>query len=174
MVSEALALVMILASAPQAPEYQVKAHFLYNLSTTTAFTWPEGAFRDKKDPFVLGIVGSDPFGEEIEAACKDRTAQDRPIVVRRYRTPTDIKGCHLLFIPRTEKENVAKILEAVKGKPTLTVGEMEGFPASGGAVNFYLEGAKVRFEINPKAIERAGLNVRAKFLELGRIFQEGR
>jgi hypothetical protein len=156
----------------QAPEYEVKAHLLYNLSTTTAFTWPDSAFEKKESPFVLGILGSDPFGEEIDLACKGRSAQDRPIVIRRFKTLDSLETCHLLFISRSEKTNVARILAKVRGKPTLTVGEVDGFPAAGGAINFYVEESRVRFEINPKAAKRSGLTIRAKLLELGRIAEE--
>jgi hypothetical protein len=163
---------LLAGDAGQAPEYEVKAHLLYNLSTTTAFTWPENAFENKESPFVLGILGTDPFGEEIDLACKGRSAQDRPIVIRRFRDLESLEGCHLLFIARSEKANVARVLAKLRGRPTLTVGEVDGFPAAGGAVNFYVEESRVRFEINPKAAKRSGLTVHAKLLELGRVVEE--
>jgi hypothetical protein len=39
-------------------------------------------------------------------------------------------------------------------------------------INFVIENHKVRFEINPEAITRAGLRVNAQLLKLARIVRE--
>jgi len=54
----------------------------------------------------------------------------------------------------------------VKGESVLTVGESEGFIASGGIVEFRVEDSKVRMEINAESAKRAGLHVSAKLLSL--------
>ena len=41
-------------------EYDVKAAFLYNFITITE--WPEEAFTTPESPYVIGVVGYDPFG----------------------------------------------------------------------------------------------------------------
>ena len=56
----------------------------------------------------------------------------------------------------------------------LTVGEMPHFVQSGGAVNFILEGNKVRFEINTDAAARARLKLSSKLLALARSVVEDR
>jgi len=56
----------------------------------------------------------------------------------------------------------------------LTVGEMPHFVQCGGAVNFILEGNKVRFEINTDAAARARLKLSSKLLALTRSVVEDR
>ena len=50
----------------------------------------------------------------------------------------------------------------------LTVGEMDRFVHSGGAIGLLLEDNKVRFEINVGAAARARLKISAKLLALAR------
>ena len=51
----------------------------------------------------------------------------------------------------------------------LWVGESERYVERGGAIGFFLDGQKVRFEINPKAARRAGLTVSSRLLRVARI-----
>ncbi len=46
------------AAAPA--EYQVKAVFLFNFSQF--MEWPPDAFPTPDTPFVIGVLGADPFG----------------------------------------------------------------------------------------------------------------
>jgi len=43
--------------------YEVKAAFLYNF--TKFITWPEEAFTGESDPFIIGILGPDPFNNYL-------------------------------------------------------------------------------------------------------------
>ena len=54
----------------------------------------------------------------------------------------------------------------MKGSGVLTVGEMDQFGQSGGAIRFLLEENKVRFEINVGAAARARLKMSSKLLAL--------
>jgi len=54
----------------------------------------------------------------------------------------------------------------VKGKPVLTVADMDGFLRAGGVINFVLEGSKVRFLIDQEAAGRSGLQISSKLMRL--------
>ena len=63
-----LALALALCSAgawgaPPAGEYQVKAAYLFNFGQFVE--WPAAAWDSLSAPFVIGIVGEDPFGEKF-------------------------------------------------------------------------------------------------------------
>jgi ribosome-associated protein YbcJ (S4-like RNA binding protein) len=53
----------------------------------------------------------------------------------------------------------------------LLVGETPGFAERGGAVNFFIEENKVRFEINPEVAKRRHLKISSKLLGLAKIAQ---
>jgi hypothetical protein len=149
-------------------EYKVKAAFLYNFSKFVEWTnpLPEG------QPFVIGIVGDDPFGDLLEHTIRDKTVSGRSLVVRRYANVKQLRPSQILFVSASERHRFAPILEAVEGAGTLTVSEIEAFAALGGMINFVIEENKIRFEINPEATARAGLQVNAQLLKLARVVRE--
>src|SRR3954467_14109225 len=78
-----LLLVGLPVSAAVAPaEYRVKAVFLFNFAQFVE--WPPDAFTDPGQPFVIGILGTDPFGAEIDSVVRGETVAQRSLVVERY------------------------------------------------------------------------------------------
>lgn len=148
-------------------EYQIKAGYLYNF---TQFTdWPTNAFSTANAPIVIGILGDDPFGKTLDELVKNEIVRGHPLVIKRLNLGDDLQSCQLLFICRNEKEQTSALLQKLKGRPVLTVGDDEDFAKSGGMVNFVLVQKKVKLEINPAAAEKAGLQISAKLLKLARI-----
>ena len=137
-------------------EYQVKAAFLFNFLKFVE--WPPAA---ADAPWVIGVLGHDPFGEMLDQTVRGKIVNGRKVEVRRYARLGDVKDCNILFIGRGES-----------GMPIepglLTVGETPGFLKAGGAISFYLEDNRVRFEIRPAAGRAAGLHISSQLLKLGR------
>ncbi|HET6899288.1 MAG TPA: YfiR family protein, partial [Vicinamibacteria bacterium] len=50
------------ASSPT--EYEVKAAFLYNFARFVE--WPPDTFHDGETPFVIAVLGHDPFGSVLD------------------------------------------------------------------------------------------------------------
>ena len=146
-------------------EYKVKAECLYKL--TLFMEWPAEAFPNGSAPFVVGVLGDDPFGPELEKAMENRTVKDRKIVIKRSEKAEDLKSCQILFISSSEKKRLPKIMEALKGFKGLSVSEADEFIRSGGIIRVTLnEEQKLRLEINAKAAEVAGLKISSKLLKL--------
>jgi len=154
-------------SAKKMPEYELKAGFLYNFAKYVE--WPADSFEKKESPITIGIVGADPFGGALEKTLKDREAQDRKFSIVRFRELGEVKRCHILFVPKSEKAKVQEILKKVEGLATLTVGEAEGFAAAGGAVNILIEKDRPRLEINTEAADKAKLTIQARLLKLATL-----
>lgn len=161
-----------LARADGAPEYQVKAAFLYNFAKFV--DWPATAFSGESSPFIIGVLGDDPFGDTLDKTVEGKAIGDRKIMVRRFKQAADIKDCHILYVSRSEKKQFDKICERLDKTNTLTVGDTEQFVQRGGMINFVIEEKKVRLEINPDAADRAGLKVSSKLLQLARIVKAPR
>ena len=117
----------------------------------------------------IGIVGTDPFGDEIDKALKNKTVKDRSFSIHRFRETGDIRQCHILFVPRSEKSRLHEILKQVEPWPVLTVGEDEGFARAGIVVNILIEKEKPRLEVNAEAAEKAKLTINSKLLKLATI-----
>ncbi|HZR20379.1 MAG TPA: YfiR family protein [Verrucomicrobiae bacterium] len=153
--------------ATSVSEYQLKAAFLYNF--TKFVDWPPKAFLVPDAPIVIGIVGDDPFGNEIDDLVRGEVVRDHALIVKRIPPDGDLRSCHVLFISRSEKERLPALLSQLKESPVLTVSDMDRFGEQGGIINLVLENKAVKIEINPTAAERAGLQVSAKLLRLARL-----
>lgn len=141
-------------------EYQVKAAFLFNF--LKFIDWPPTA---GDGPWVIGVLGTDPFGEALDQTVRGKIVNGRPVEVRRYSRLSDVKDCNILFIGRAAAGRIG-----VPVQPgLLTVGETPGFLNSGGIVNFYLEENRVHFEIRPALARATGLRVSSQLLKLGRL-----
>src|SRR6266581_1404363 len=64
-----------------APEYQVKAIFLFNFAEFV--DWPTNAFPTADSPLVIGVLGVDPFGVHLDATVRDEKINGRPLLVQR-------------------------------------------------------------------------------------------
>ena len=150
-------------------EYKVKASCLFNFAQFVE--WPAAAFADATSPIVIGILGDDAFGPFLDQLVQGEKVRNRPLTVRRARTVDEAKGCHILFISKSEASGLAAILASVEPSGVLTVGETEGFARCGGVINFYLDGGRLRFEINPGAAGRCGLKISSQLLSLGKLVE---
>lgn len=152
-------------------EYRIKAVFLLNF--TQFVEWPEEAFAGKGEPFRIGILGQDPFGDFLERVLEGETAGGRPLIVRRLRDAEEALECQMVFVSRSEKGRTQEILEALKGRNILTVGDSPGFLRGGGVIRFERVGNRVHFRVNPSAAEGRGLSISAKMLRLATLVGPG-
>jgi hypothetical protein len=148
-------------------EYDVKAAFIYNFAALVK--WSPSAFPEPGGPIVLAILGADGFAPRIEEFFADRKVGRRRVEVTRISTLEEIERHHMLFVSASEDGRISQILEAARGRPMLTIGESEVFTRSGGIINFYREGNKIRFEINRPAAEAAGLQISSRLLRIARL-----
>lgn len=154
------------ANAQTPTEYQVKAALIYNFAKFVE--WP--SLRAASEPIVIGILGEDPFGQDFEAVTKNKTANGRPVVIKRFANLQSLTPCHILFIGNDQRATLGKVLAAA-GNGLLTVGEMDHFAEDGGMIHMKLVAGKVRFVINNAAAERAGVKISARLLAIAHVIR---
>lgn len=152
----------------QAPEYQVKAAFLFNFAKFVE--WP--GLDPASEPINLCVVGDDPFGGFLDQIVKGKVANGRAVEIRRIAATQKLEGCQIAFIPASERKRTPAILDRLGRTGVLTVGETEDFTRRGGVIGFYLDGNHVRFEVNTDAAGRAGLRISSKLLSLAKIVRD--
>ncbi|HKW41966.1 MAG TPA: YfiR family protein [Gemmatimonadales bacterium] len=155
------------AQTPQAPEYRVKAVFLFNFAQFV--DWPPETFPDSQAPVVICILGDDPFGAVLDETVQGETLGGRPFEIRRYRRGDEIKRCHILFISQSESDRLEEVFSAIKNRPILTVGDGEGFSLRGGMVRFVTDKSRIRLRINLEAAQAAKLTISSKLLRSAEI-----
>lgn len=158
---------MSLKENKDTPEY-IKSGYLYNLANF--FEWPLNVFNFSVSPFMLGLYGDHSMDRALFDTMRDKRIKDRDWKVDYYQDPTHIRHCHLLFISGTSDEEVSRIIQQLKGRKILTVGNcIDNFCQLGGVVNLQGSHPNYGYEINQEALKKAGLKVDPAFLELATI-----
>ncbi len=157
----------VIAQTPHS-EYKIKAVFLYNF--TRFIDWPNSAFTSREEPFKIGIVGTDPFGEYLEEAVRNEKVGGRPIVIERYKNVKEIKDCQLLYIHSKDQREIKNIINFVQSKNILTVCDNPEFMKWGGMIRIYSDDNKIRMQINDSAARSVNIKVSAKLLNVAEVY----
>jgi hypothetical protein len=145
-------------------DYQVKAAFLLNFAKF--IEWPRASFPDATSALEVCVLGDDPLGSALDQIAAGETIDARKVVVQKLNANLPMKSCNVLFIGRQEQP-ASKILAGLN-PGTLTVGDSPDFLRNGGVITFAVENRRVRFDINLKAAESAGLKISSKLLNVAR------
>ena len=159
---------LIIAHAQTPSEHQLKAAFIYNFAKFVE--WPSTAGDNPTLPIVIGILGNDPFGRDIDEVINGKTANGRSLIIKRFSHVRDLAHCQILFVSSSERNNLKRIFGAAT-PGILTVGETEQFADAGGIIQLTMINGKVHMVINQAAAERAGLKISAKLLSLARVIR---
>jgi hypothetical protein len=139
-------------------DIQVKAAFIFNFAKFVQ--WPADVTT-----IVIGVVGDDMLGQTVARVVEGRAIGGRPIVVRRLRATDSVAGCHVVHISNVPDRDTSALLAQIQGA-VLTVGETPRFLRDGGMVRMFVEDQRMRFEINRRQTDLAGLKISAQLLSL--------
>jgi|SRR5215831_16855580 len=155
--------------AAQTPsrEYETRAVFLLHFARFTE--WPSDAFTNKEQPLVIGVLGANPFDAFLSETVSKETVQGRKVVVAYYKRVEETKFCHILYISQSEAQRLDGVVSVFKGKPVLTVSDIEGADERGVIVRFEKEHNRIKLAFNLQAMKNARLNVSSKLLKLVRF-----
>lgn len=152
------------ADLPKLTEAEVKAAYVFNFARYVE--WPATAFSGTNAPFVIGVLGPDPVGESLRAVVAGKVVNGRAFELRRAGPDASLTGCHILFLPATERTRLADLAPLLRDKPVLTVSDTEAFLQQGGVIGLVKRGGNIRLQVNLDAANAAGLKVSSKLLTL--------
>jgi hypothetical protein len=144
-------------------EGAIKATYLYKFPPF--IEWPRVAAA-AADPFILCIVGNDPFGATLDRAVADQRIGNRPVILRRVAILGAESGCQLVYAAGSPAQSVASILAASRGRPIVTVTDGARDPQAKGIINFVIMDNRVRFEVDDRLAAECGLVISSKLLSL--------
>ena len=147
-------------------EYQLKAMYLRKIPSFVE--WPPSAANTSKAAFQMCTLGEYPFRTRLAQEVASVTVSGRRIALRWVHKEQELDGCDVIFFSRSEVKRYGKILEGLKGKSVLTVGESEGFLEAGGMVELSFENDRLQMEVNLVAARSANLKVDARLLALAK------
>ena len=144
-------------------ETAVKAAFLPKFAPYVS--WPPTATPEPRAPYVICVVGRDPFGALLDDAASGERFGESPVVVRRLERIDRNSSCHMAFIGGSASQSVGAALATLGATPVLTVTDAR-LARDRGMVHFDLRGGRVRFHIDDVAARRSGLGLSSKLLSL--------
>lgn len=149
--------------------YKVKAVFLHHF--LRYLKWPDD-YTAK--PYNIAFIGNSPVIPTLKQIAANKTVNNRKIVIKEFQNiqDMDMEKCHILFIGQPETESLKDILENAGRKHILTVSDQNGFAKKGVPINFVMIEGRITFEINVKAIKKAGLYPSSQILKLA-VLVEG-
>jgi len=159
LISLAVALLHPIAASAEPTDVSVKAAFLPRF--VRYVTWPTAAMPHGSDPFVLCVIGSDPFGQLLDQAAGSQSIDGRHIIVRRMNSTAAAGDCQVAFVASNRLDELSDF----GGRPVLTV--TDGAAAGPrGIIQFAVVGGRVRFFIDQALAERRHLNISSRLLAL--------
>jgi hypothetical protein len=153
------------ATAPT--EYQVKAVFIFNFSRFVV--WPQAAFTGASQPFVIGVLGADPFGSLLDEAVHGELVDNHPLVVRHFRDVADVGDCQILFIDRSQRAQLQRILTALDHRSILTVSDLDDASQQGVMIQLATQNQQIHLLINAASARAVGLTISSNLLQLAQI-----
>lgn len=141
---------------------QIKAAYLHKIPGYVE--WPAGLFTRQDEPFVIGVVGSQPVFEQLTALAAGHPVQGRAVQVRRIERTDVPANVNLVYFGQALGRNLGSQLARFKGLPVITVTDVpEGIP-DGAVLNFVERDGRIRFEAAPTVAEQDGLKLSSRLL----------
>ena len=145
-------------------EYRAKAAFVFHFAQLVE--WPGDAMGSGS--LTVCTLGDDPFNGELEKTIAGKQVGTRTVQIRHFGTQQSTLGCNILFIGESVGKRMPSLITGLQNAPILTIGESDDFLKANGMIRLYLEGKKIRFEINRDAAESARLKVSSQLLLLAK------
>ncbi len=141
-------------------EFLLKANWLEKF--TRYIDWKsESDVNNVQKPFVIGIIGTNPFGTILDRyyVTQNRKIKNKRVEIKYFNNVKEVINCNMLFVAESAKSDIAEIVNLTKNKSILTVSDTEGFSKKGIHINFVLNEPSLFFEINERAVIQSGFTM---------------
>lgn len=149
-------------------EYRVKAAFLVNFARF--ITWPEESFSPDHEELTLCVAGNNPFATTLNAV-ESKQINGRKLRITYVDSLRQVKQCHLLYVSRSEEDDLTWLPSSIGRQPVITVSDIPGFVKSGGSIEFVEKEHRLSFIINNSAMKQCGIQASASMLDLAASVQ---
>ena len=125
--------------------------------------WPASS-QPPDAPFVICIVGNDPFGDVLDRVAAGQKSDAHAIAIKRVQAVEP--DCKIMYAGSSA--DAARISDATRNAPVLTVSDADTDGGAHGIICFVREKDHVRFDIDAGAARQHGLVMSSKLLDLAR------
>lgn len=154
-------------AAQPAPEYKLKAAFVYNFALFT--DWPAGALADGAG-FNICINADSPLRAEF-SELGQKSVKGRRVMVHALTAPDAWRVCQVWFLDSLDRERWPQIRKSLAASSVLTVSDDEEIAREGVVIGLALQDKRMVFDVDTQAARQARLVLSSKLLRLARSVQ---
>lgn len=153
---------------PNEREYAVKSGFIYNFARYSEGNW----FNPNRSKNYIICSFNQEFVLTASKTLVGQKVKNRLVEIHLVsRNGIPDRMCNSFFLTEKNSDLMDKVLNNKKLSNAMLVGERKSFIKSGGHINLFLTGGRVRFEVDSKALTEAGIKMSSKVLRLGRVIE---
>jgi hypothetical protein len=129
--------------------------------------WPEEVEFTQSRPLRFGFRGSDARFSILKKFA-DRNSSRLGYRTEWLRNPTaeEATNCDVLYITADHRGTAPHLLEEIRKKPVLTIGNGKAFLEQGGLLSIAPEGKKLRIRHNPTVLKESAIQLREALVKL--------
>jgi hypothetical protein len=153
-----------------AVEETVKAAILFNFIRFVE--WPVSIVPDPDAPRVVAIFGQDALqAKVVDLAASAALASSVSVLEVKDldHLAASLGQIQVLYIARSAKKDIPRILGLLQARAVLTICDDENFVRQGGMMNYVRNDSRIRFDINLDEAEKSQLKMSAKLFGLARV-----
>jgi hypothetical protein len=147
----------------------IKAAYLFNFAQFVE--WPVDAVPAGA-PLAVCIVNDAAVATALEQTIKGRTVDGHPLAVIRLAPGATMPTCHVIYLTGPDKKYSGNLIGALNGRLVLTVSDAPRFARTGGMVELFLEGGRMKIAVNVDALQRGGVKLSSRVLQLAIIVRD--
>jgi hypothetical protein len=120
-------------------------------------------------PITIGVTGRPSMISMLQRTLDGKTANDRAIRIVAAKASADLRACQVLYVASDNNHEIRETLASLGASHALTIGEADRFLEYGGAVKLLIVDGHMSFEVNPEALDRAGVSISSTLLRYGQV-----
>jgi len=126
-------------------------------------TWPSD--KENSNEFNLCLTGDSAVEKYLPRLYRKRTIKKKPVKIIRIDNFDEASNCHMVYVNNKSINQLSNLKEY----SVVLVGNSAGLEHKGVHINFFDEGERVRFWINPKSYKGSGIRVNHLLLSIAKI-----
>lgn len=138
----------------------IRANYLYQFASNN--NWPA---ETKKGKFVVGIYGNPNVYSVMSEKYGAKPIGSQTLEVISVSAISSTQMMHVIYVDKSKKSELAKVLKEYSGKSTLVVTNWEGALSQGAQINFKNIDGSVRYELNKQSMEDRKITPGLKILQ---------
>jgi hypothetical protein len=141
---------------------KMQSAYIYHF--TKHMEWPS---HKQSGDFVIAVIGNSAIYDHLVTMSHTKKVGARKIIVKKYENVSSVTSCHMIFLSSAKSTQLNLAITKAKTNHALIITEKTGYSRRGSGINFVSVGGKPQFEVSETSINKYGLKVSAKLVQLG-------